>query len=200
MKKILIVGISLLSISMVKAQSPFKVDFALGGAIPSGSGSKGGILFAVEPKYAVMPKLDLGLRIEGAVTARGFTAADGSSGQADLKAVSSYLATGDYYFTNEYFRPFVGAGAGLFKLAAASFDNGDGSSDELVSSSTKFGGMLRAGFEMGHFRLGVEYNLLGNTTATIVTDPTDPSSNVNIKAKNSYLGLKVGFFIGGGRK
>ncbi|HMI62408.1 MAG TPA: hypothetical protein VK518_15935 [Puia sp.] len=89
MKKILIVGISLLSISMVKAQSPFKVDFALGGAIPSGSGSKGGFLFAVEPKYAVMEKLDVGLRIEGAITARGFTSADGSSGQTHLKAMSS---------------------------------------------------------------------------------------------------------------
>ena len=78
--------------------------------------------------------------------------------------MSSYLATGDYYFTNDYFRPFVGAGVGLFKLAAASFDNGDGSPDDLVCSSTKFGGMVRAGFEMGHFRLGVEYNLIGNTT------------------------------------
>ena len=72
MKKILIVGISLLSISMVNAQSPFKVDVAIGGAIPSGTGSKGGFLFAVEPKYAVMDKLDVGLRIEAALTARGF--------------------------------------------------------------------------------------------------------------------------------
>jgi outer membrane protein X len=206
MKRILIVGISLLSISMVKAQSsgsassesifkPFKVDVSFGGAIPSGSGSKGGVLFAIEPKYAIMDQLAVGLRIEGAVTARGFVASDGSSAQADIKATSSYVATGDYYFSNKSFRPFVGAGVGIFSLAAAKFDEGNGTTTELASSSSKFGGLVRAGFELGHFRLGVEYNLIGNTT---ISDPGDPS--FTIKAKNSYLGLKAGFFFGGGRK
>ena len=31
---------------------PFKIDVSFGYAIPGGSGAKGGVLFAVEPKYA----------------------------------------------------------------------------------------------------------------------------------------------------
>ena len=209
MKKILIVGISLLSISMVKAQStssassesifkPFKVDVAIGAAIPSGEGAKGGVLFAIEPKYAVMDQLAIGLRIEAALTARGFASPDGESAHADVKASSSYLVTGDYYFSNKYFRPFAGVGAGIFSLAAASADFGDGSgSTELLASSSKFGGLIRAGFELGHFRLGVEYNLIGSTTIPL----TDGTNNFGtIKSKNSYLGIKTGFFFGGGRK
>src|SRR5687768_14137306 len=49
---------------------PFKVDLSLGYAIPGGSGAKGGVLFAVEPKYAVMSNLAVGLRMEAAVVAR----------------------------------------------------------------------------------------------------------------------------------
>src|SRR5260221_2936466 len=212
MKNILIAGISLLSISMVKAQStgssgsgsesmfnPFKVDVAFGAAIPSGSGSKGGVLFSIEPKYAIMDQLAVGLRIEGAVTARGFVNPDGTTASADVKASGSYLATGDYYFTNTAFRPFAGAGAGIFSLAAASYSASSGGDTYTtqLASSTKFGGMIRAGFEVGHFRLGVEDNLIGNTSI--------PISNRNgttvgtVAAKNSYLGIKAGFFFGGGR-
>lgn len=213
MKNFLIAGISLLSISMVKAQStgspgsgsesifkPFKVDVAFGAAIPSGSGSKGGVLFAIEPKYAIMDQLAVGLRIEGAVTARGFVSPDGTAASADVKASGSYLATGDYYFTNTTFRPFAGAGVGIFSLAAASYSANSGgyAYTTQLAGSTKFGGMIRAGFEVGHFRLGAEYNLIGNSSLAV----TDGSGNKigTVTAKNSYLGIKAGFFFGGGRK
>ncbi|MBS1661056.1 MAG: hypothetical protein JST68_08400 [Bacteroidetes bacterium] len=214
MKKVLIVGISLLSIaSVVKAQDkqgasssssesifkPFKVDVSLGYAIPSGEGSKGGVLFAIEPKYAVMDKLAVGLRIEGAITARGVVSPDGESAHGDVKTSSSYLATGDYYFTNNTFRPFVGAGVGIFSLAAASGDfDGSGEAITIAKSSSKFGGMLRAGFEAGHFRLGVEYNLVGATKIPITDDAG--TSYGDLKLKNGYLGIKVGAFFGGGRR
>lgn len=213
MKKILIAGISLLSISLVKAQSsgssssgserifkPFKVDVAFGAAIPSGSGSKGGVLFAIEPKYAIMDQVAVGLRIEGAVTARGFVSQDGTAASADVKASGSYLATGDYYFTKTAFRPFVGAGAGIFSLAAANYSASSSSysySSQIAAASSKFGGMFRAGFEVGHFRLAVEYNLIGDTKAM----GYDNNGNLlySATAKNSYLGIKAGFFFGGGR-
>jgi hypothetical protein len=207
MKKILIAGIALLSISVVKAQSsgsesifkPFKVDVSLGGAIPSGSGSKGGVLFAVEPKYAIIDQLAVGLRIEGAVTARGLVNSDGTYASTDVKASGSYLATSDFYFTNTTFRPFVGAGAGIFSLAAGNYNAADGTSTtQLSGASSKFGGMFRAGFETWHFRLGIEYNLIGNTSMPVY----DYNGNLlgTLTSKNSYLGIKTGFFFGGGRK
>lgn len=199
MKRVLFLGLALVGLSCANAQTssgsfqPFKVDLALGYAIPSGSGAKGGVLFAVEPKYAVMEQLSVGLRLEGAVTARGFSNADGSTASAKVAASSSYLATGDYYFSQNSFRPFAGAGLGLFQLASASFD-GD-AEGVSVGGGTKFGGMIRAGFEVGHFRMGLEYNLIPKTTETF----TDGTSSETISSKNSYIGIKLGFFIGGGR-
>ena len=155
----------------------FKVDVSLGYAIPqvSGPGTKAGVLFAIEPKYAVMNDLSVGIRMEGAVMAN--LSNDGSSGNA--KANYSYLATADYYFSDKRLRPFLGAGAGIFTFASVDL-SGDSSNLNNIPVSSKFGFMARGGIEYGHLRVGVEYNFVGD--------------------KMSYLGLKIGVVIGGGRK
>jgi len=156
----------------------FKVDVSLGYAMPQesgGSGTKAGVLFAIEPKYAVMDELSVGLRMEGAVMAN--LDKNGQSGNA--KANYSYLATGDYYFSNKRFRPFGGIGAGVYTFANVDL-NSNNSSLNNIPVSSQFGFMARGGFEYGHLRLGVEYNFVAQ--------------------KSGYLGLKIGAVIGGGRK
>jgi len=173
---------------------PFKVDVSLGYAIPGGKGAKGGVLFAVEPKYAVIPAFSVGLRMEGAVVAR-FSGYDenGEEMDASVKASGSYLLTGDYYFTDNYsFRPFAGGGAGIFSLASVEVNSTSGE----VSGGTKFGGMVRAGFELSHFRLGLEYNLIPKTTFTGYDENGEMTSGLT--SKNGYIGIKVGVCIGGG--
>jgi outer membrane protein X len=201
MKKVLLAGFALLSISFAKAQStifnPFKVDFALGYAVPQGSGSKGGVALALEPKYAVMDQLAVGLRLEAALTVRGFDQNyDGSSGSGKIAASASYLATADYYFSNGGFRPFVGGGVGIFALAHGEYDDNTGNSAVSTTAVTRFGEMLRVGFETGHFRLGVEYNFVPRTSES-ATD--DYGNTYDLTSRNSYLGIKLGFFIGGSR-
>ncbi|HWJ89917.1 MAG TPA: OmpW family outer membrane protein [Flavisolibacter sp.] len=168
----------------VNAQSktfkPFKADLAIGYAIPGGSGAKGGVLFAVEPKYALNDNIAIGLRFEGAVMARAAVDQTGNTVVGDVKASGSYLLTGDYYLNTNKFRPFVGVGAGLYSSAAAKIDNTTGE----VSAGTSFGAAPRAGFELGHFRMAVEYNIAGKT------------GTIN----NNYMGIKLGFFVGGGRR
>jgi len=204
MKKTLLFSVFLLSLFLVHAQNgdrvfnPWKVDLSLGGAIPQGPGSKGGGLFVVEPKYAVVDQFWVGLRIETAVMARSYQFSDGSSSSTNVSASGSYLATGDFYFTTENFRPFIGLGAGVYRLASISIDE-NGNNDGKIAASTKFGGMARVGFEAGHFRLGVEYNLLANTSLQ-VTDYTSSSVNqLTTTYKNSYLGIKLGVVLGGRR-
>lgn len=193
---ILAVGTMLSFSAIAQSESelkPFKVDVSLGYAIPGGSGAKGGVLFAVEPKYAVMSNLAVGLRMEAAVIARfsGYDA-EGYPNEASVKAAGSYLLTGDYYFSDNYsFRPFGGVGAGIFSLASAEVT----SSSEAVSAGSKFGGMIRGGFEMKHFRLGIEYNLVPKTNITGFDSNGEPAT---LKSKNGYLGFKLGFCIGGG--
>ena len=187
MKKLFSFVLALLVFQLVNAQDSetgdrifkkFKVDVSLGYAMPqesTGSGTKAGVLFVVEPKYAVRDDISVGLRMEGAVMAN--LDAEGESGSA--KANYSYLATGDYYFSNNKFRPFAGAGTGIYTFASVDFE-GDNTSLDNIPVASKFGFMARGGFEYGHLRLGVEYNFVGQ--------------------KMGYLGLKIGAVIGGGRR
>ena len=195
----MVVALFATSVSAQEKESefkPFKVDVSLGYAIPGGSGAKGGVLFAVEPKYAIMPQLSLGLRIEAAVVARvGGYDVNGTPQEADVKASASYLATGDYYFSNTYkFRPFAGAGVGLFSLAAATATS-SGSSAASTEADSKFGGMVRAGIEAGHFRLGLKYNIVPTTT---IDGYNSTGGAAKVDVKNGYIGIKIGVVLGGG--
>lgn len=186
MKKMIILAATAFIFQMASAQETktdarifkkFKVDVSLGYASPQesgGAGTKAGVLFVVEPKYALMDELSVGVRMEGAVMAN--VAKDGESGNA--KANYSYLATGDYYFSNNKFRPFVGVGTGIYTFASVDFS--DESTLDNIPVSSKFGFMARGGFEYGHLRLGLEYNFVGD--------------------KMGYLGAKIGVVIGGGRR
>ncbi|CAA9500362.1 MAG: hypothetical protein AVDCRST_MAG96-1934 [uncultured Segetibacter sp.] len=187
MKKIYTTAIAIGAVIFANAQSeltfkPFKVDIAIGYALPSGSGSKAGALVAIEPKYALNDNLTLGLRMETAITVQGAVVNDEIK-EGDVKGSGSYLATADYYFNTNRFRPFVGAGAGLYTNASADL-TGEATTEEVEASRTrKFGFAPRVGFEFGHFRTAIEYNVAGK------------SATLN----NNYLGIKLGFFIGGGR-
>ncbi|MEO6731222.1 MAG: hypothetical protein ABIN01_08390 [Ferruginibacter sp.] len=179
MKRVISVALLILSVQLSNAQDggdrvfkKFKTDVSLGYAIPEGSGTKGGVLFVIEPKFAIIDKLSVGLRMEAA----GLANVDLAGETGTVRILSSYLATSDYYFTTNKFRPFVGAGAGIFTMASYDIE---GSTQEVPSTSD-FGFMTRAGFEAGHFRLGGEYNFLKN--------------------KGGYIGIKVGVCIGGGEK
>lgn len=197
MKKPLFLCLTVLCFTFSQAQTfnPFKVDLAIGGAIPNGSGAKGGVLFSLEPKYAVISRLSVGLRIEAAIMARGYMSSNGSTASANVSAAASYIATSDYYYTHSFFRPFTGVGAGLYRFASASIDNSG--NNVGTTAGSKFGTMIRSGFEVGHFRLAAEYNIIGKNTQTY----TDASSGnkYTVSSKNSYMGFKLGFFFGGGR-
>ena len=199
MKKIyLLFSLTLASICAL-AQSktefrPFKVDMSLGYAIPGGTGAKGGILAALEPKYAVMSNLSIGIRFEAAVVGRfaGYDA-EGNLNDVSISASGSYLATADYYFNNNYrVRPFAGGGAGIFAVAREDVSSGSGD----VSAGAKFGGMIRAGAELSHFRFGVEYNIVPRTVYTGYDSQGNLTSGLT--ASNSYIGIKVGVCFGGG--
>jgi outer membrane protein X len=160
---------------------PFKLDIAAGESTPSGGGI--GILLAMEPKYAPNDNVALGLRLEATIMLGGSSVLSGNSSAA---------ATGDYFFkTNSIsFRPFAGAGIGVYSVSSGVFLE----SDDVTA--TKFGGFPRVGFEYGHFRLAVEYNFVEPTTVQLYQAFGGGTASVN----NNYLGIKVGFFFGGGRK
>lgn len=182
MKKTLAFLLIILTVQLAKAQNEaddtfkkFKVDVSLGYAIPQGSGTKGGIIFVIEPKYAVLQQFSVGLRMEAAALVDNL---DYNGNSGTVTVLGSYLATGDYYFTNSKFRPFAGIGAGVYRSASGTFV--DGNNTSTTQTASQFGFMARGGFELGHLRVGIEYNFL--------------------KENAGYLGLKLGVCFGGGRK
>jgi outer membrane protein W len=177
----------------------FRVGLGSGAAIPSGDGSKGGVLFYLEPGYRVSDDLIVGLRMEWAVMARGASINDGdvdaSGVDFDLATAGSYTVNGQYYFMKGKFRPFAGLGFGIYKFSAVKLDDSDGESVEISGTDeSKFGFYPRVGFDAGHFTLSLDYNLVGATKVE------DPSGTDDVEFKNSYLGIRVGAFFGGGKK
>jgi outer membrane protein W len=173
----------------------FRVGVGAGYAMPSGEGAGGGVMWALEPGYRVNDQILANLRIEGAAIIRG--TADATSASFDIAGVRSYTVNGQYYFNNNNFRPFVGVGFGIFSLAAAKFEsNSGGTSGSSATAESKFGFYPRLGFDAKHFTVNLDYNFIPNTEAVISTG----NGTVNTEFKNSYIGIRVGGYFGGGRK
>ncbi|MGC1242724.1 MAG: OmpW family outer membrane protein [Chryseosolibacter sp.] len=169
---------------------PFKVGIGIGYAQPgSGKGAGGGFLGYLEPAYRATDQVLVGLRLEGAFVVRGIKGVNNRDISGDASSVASYTLNSQYYFNNNHVRPFVGAGVGLFSLAAAKFNtatnNNPGVDD--IGAETRFGFYPRVGIDVGHFNLTLDYN---------VVPPTDVPDGGEVK--NNYLGIRAGVSIGGG--
>jgi hypothetical protein len=169
---------------------PVKVNLSAGYARPLETGATGGILLSLEPKYGLNDRIDLGLRYELALMDHA-TTFDNGLRASEFKRSSSFVFTGNYLLSESNFRPFVGAGLGVYTVGGVNFSEGDGG----VSGGTKLGAMIRAGFKAGHFAVGAEYNLIPSSTGLRTSSSTVVQ---RYKSPNAYLGLKIGFDIGGG--
>nr|WP_299345930.1 hypothetical protein [Allomuricauda sp.] len=196
MKKVLFAAIILIftiQYGFSQEQNKFRVGLDLGYAIPDGGS---GILLAIEPKYNIADNMNIGLRYESAAMAKNVPLGEGFGDlESELAASSSLLGTFDYYFnTGSSFAPFVGAGVGYSFLANLEVDftqvegvpDGEDSTGEAEVDG-QFGGLIRVGFELGKLRLAATYNLIGASDV----EGTD--------IKNSYIGLSLGFYLGGGK-
>lgn len=162
----------------------FKINFSAGYSVimPKDSSIKGGAIFSIEPKYHLFDEFSVGVRIEAVTMKPEATAVNGVSTTGDIETNGSLLLTGDYYFTHRDLRPFAGIGMGVYSQAARSVKDYYGQIEDLPSVN-KFNFMLRGGFEFSHVSAAIEYNFISNKTYT----------------RTGYLGLKLGFVIGGGR-
>ena len=186
MKKLLLLSLSVIlftGITYAQEYKPFKVGLGLGYAIPGGEGAGGGILIYGEPAYRINDAIAVGLRLESALIIRGFSETpNGYDG--DVAGISSYTLNGQYYLSNNGFRPLIGLGLGLYSLSAIETTAND------VKGESKFGFYPRIGFDAGHFNFVVEYNLI----------PASEIEGTDTKVKNSYLSIKAGVSISGGRR
>ena len=122
----------------------FKLGFGVGYAGGKGTGvndTGGGVFLTFEPAYRLSDELAIGLRLEAAVY--------GEDSDGWPEGTSSITINGQYYFSSEQFRPFVGAGLGIY----------------FPPEFSTFGFYPRIGFDFGHFTLALEYNFINSTSS-----------------------------------
>lgn len=190
MKNLIFTIITVLSFNFVSAQREggFRVGLDLG-IIPASGGV--GVSFDIEPKYNIKENMSIGLRIGGAAIARDVEEV-GSTTFVTATAIGSCIGTFDYYFpSGKSFVPFVGGGVGYVTVLSVRADE-DVDVDNLDPDGG-FGGVIRGGFELGKFRMNLEYNFIPSSPLYL----NGPISTEDIS--NSYFAVNLGFYIGGGK-
>lgn len=174
MKRIVIFLLIIFSCQLLFAQEkaieykPFKFNVTLG---QTNGRVRGGLatpfdnkFFYLEAQYAINKYFSFGAQLGGAFSYAG----------------TSFLTCNYYFLNNHILRYYFGAGLGNFNYESAPVQ------------INRFGGMLRTGVEIGHFRTGIEYN---NSFPF-----HDPDSHSGAYGINKYWGFTFGFSIGGGLK
>ena len=194
MKKIILTAVAVFAFANGYSQKEggFRVGLDLGYTVPSNGG--GGILFSIEPKYNIKDNMNVGLRIGAAAMVRDIQG-EGTTQSAKISANGSYVGTYDFYFNKagKTFVPYIGGGGGYYSIANIEVNSNTPNGDVALDASGKMGGLVRGGFEWGKFRMGLEYNLVPKSTLQ------DANGNNKGTISNSYLGIHLGFFVGGGK-
>lgn len=170
MKKslLLVLAIFMMAGFSVRSYGQIKVGASAGVALPMGDFGeawKMGIGGGVEGKYFLSDNLALGASVGY------FTFSVKDSEDVDLKSedavdpsfsVMPILGTVDYFFGDEGFKPFIGAGVGIFSMKSKMHVPGYG---DLEASSSELGVAPTVGFfyeisENLDFNLNAKYNMI----------------------------------------
>ncbi len=167
-----------------KENRPFKVDVG----ILCGEAHKHDIgLLApyIEPKFSINKHFTVGVRAECVFYKKdGFIDYDPNNPYwTDIDAAGrnlSAVAIVDYYFNDNFIRPFIGAGIGYYYMYV------DQENTYIESFTEKGGGIgfvPRLGLNIGQIKVACEYNIINSDDFDL-----------------DYFSIKIGYEIGGGRK
>jgi hypothetical protein len=186
MKKLLVLILLAMPL-LANGQNYRKVFFAMDLGVPLGKNSGIGSI-SLEPSYRINDKMCAGFRIEH----NGLVSMTGGSNPFVASLGVSY----QYYLPSKS-RIFVGGGLAVFNPT----NNFLVGNTDTMNERNRLGFFPRVGVDFGHLRLMAEYNFVGSMTDYVlayrgVGAPTGQFESIN----KNYLNLKIGFFIGGGRK
>lgn len=202
MKKLIFSLLLCVFVVSLNAQEKGKIRVGgnLGLTIPAGGA--GMAIDLLDIRYNILDNLNAGIKFGGAFMVRDAAEIGENMGEVTMHVNSNFMLVGDYYFNKgtSIFAPFVGGGIGSFSVfdLYAQVESGESYNyqyDELPVTSNTLGGALRAGFELGKFRMALEYYIIPQTPKYNVANIMQPAGNSN----NSYLSLNMGFYFGGGK-
>ncbi len=202
MKKYFILLIVLLSCFNMQAQEAgkFRVSGNLGLDFPN-SGF-GGSIDLLDVRYNILDNWNAGLKLGGAMMMRDLAQINSDFAEVTMHVNSNLMLVSDYYFNNgsRMFAPFVGGSFGLFNIYDLYMlvelnTETHYQLDNLPDASKTLGAALRAGFELGRFRLAMEYYMIPETRMYDVENIMVPMGH----SANNYFTVNIGFYLGGGR-
>lgn len=194
MKKVILLALIILATangySQEKGRFRVGLDF---GYVPAEGG--GGGMFSIEPKFNIADNMNVGLRMGAAAVVRDLVPTANVEFNAKIAGIGSFVGTYDLYFNKSggSFAPYVGGGFGYYSLANVEVNSSANNTTLNPAVSGVMGGLIRAGFEWAGFRMGLEYNIIPDS------DLEDLNGKIVGTAKNAYIGIHLGFFVGGGK-
>jgi outer membrane protein W len=198
MKNLFAVLLIMLTIQTSFAQRAggFRFQMDLGAAVPKDGGI--GALVNLEPQILIKDNFAFGLRLGMAGLAKDVTYYNiAEDFDGEVSANASISGTLNYYFNNGNSRvaPYIGGGFGYYALSNIEIEDTNIGNDDIgdLEASFAWAPMIRAGVELGKFRIGAEYNFVQPS------DLQNVGGQVVGEAINQYFGFTLGFFVGGGR-
>lgn len=176
---------------------PIREDTGLAGAYAASMGG-GGFGATVEPKFNLLDKVSLGLRLEGVVTFGGSIGGADQDVSVGMGASAASLAKGEYFFTTGTARPWVGLGLGMYTLVSQSVDTGQDSVAVSQRAGKYFGMAPQLGVDLGRLRLAATYNVIlgADVEVTQMVGSTEQTSSTS----QNYFTFELGIRFGGARK
>ncbi len=187
---------------------PIRVDVTAFAAYGPADATSWGGGVAIEPKFNVTDSLAAGLRLEGAgfVTQQVKVSAGGTSANVSqsARAVTALLAKADYYLTTAPVRPFVGIGAGFYRIGSGSQSvSSGGTGATVVQSASAFSGFgfaPQVGLNLGGFRLAATYHIITGGDMVVATQAIGATTPSQVKLSKNYFAFELGGTIGGRRR
>ena len=184
MKKLLLIVSAVTLSCSLYAQGQIKVDASIGAALTLSELKSFGISAAVEPKYFITAQISAGLRFEGDVLFGGSINADSQDFNVGLSSRAAQLLKGEYYFSENSTRPFVGLMVGRYTQA----NIGSSSSGEAsIEASSDFGFAPEFGITFNNFRISAIYHVVPDTYIVSTGSGTPP------EVTKSYMVITLGF-------
>jgi len=160
---------------------PFKVDVGFTYDMSTNDNYGSGVGIFIEPRYGINDNFIVGLRIGGLFIGGGNVEMNFTSISVSATTITPVLFTGEYCFSIENARPFLGIGFGMYKRTIHSIDLSAMHGIFIgPTTETSLGFSPRVGLNVRHFRIAVIYNYAG-------------------KNISNFLGIQFGFEFGGGR-
>ncbi len=195
-KTIIFLLLIIFQIVNAQKQNTFRGGGNIDIATPTGGIGAGANL---DIRYNILDNFNAGIKIGSMFSSRNISADKNELiGSITVSVINSYLIHSDYYFNfgSGIWAPFVGSGFGIYRISNVKLEineKPDYSNLLNFSKDLKPGALLRAGVEVGWFRIGAEYNFIPRS------DLYDITKNPVSTTSNSYFSITAGFYLSNAR-